>query len=91
MKVIFRGRFLWMRTIGSTLIGELLDTLVFVGVASAAGVFGWGAFASLVFTNYLFKCALEAVLTPATYAAVNALKKAEGVDVYDEGVRYGLF
>jgi uncharacterized integral membrane protein (TIGR00697 family) len=91
MKVVFRGRFLWMRTIGSTLIGELLDTLVFVAVASFAGVFAWAAFASLVFTNYLFKCALEAALTPATYAVVARLKKAEGIDVYDEGVRYRPF
>ncbi|MDR1930799.1 MAG: queuosine precursor transporter [Treponema sp.] len=88
MKVLFRGRFLWMRTIGSTLAGELIDTFVFVLTASLAGVFGWGAFVSLVFTNYLFKCALEALLTPLTYLAVGKLKKAEGIDVYDRDVIY---
>jgi uncharacterized integral membrane protein (TIGR00697 family) len=91
MKVLFRGRFLWMRTIGSTLVGEFLDSFIFVLVASLAGVFGWGAFVSLVLTNYLFKCALEAVLTPLTYFAVGKLKKAEAVDVYDNGVKYSLF
>ncbi|MDR2471163.1 MAG: queuosine precursor transporter [Treponema sp.] len=91
MKVLTKGRFLWARTIGSTLAGEFLDSLVFVAVATAAGVFGRELFVTLVLTNYLFKCALEAVLTPATYAAVAALKKAEGADVYDEGLRYGLF
>jgi uncharacterized integral membrane protein (TIGR00697 family) len=88
MKVVMKGRFLWARTIASTLAGELLDTLVFVAAASAAGVFGWELFVTLVLTNYLLKCALELILTPATYAAVGALKRAEGVDVYDHGVRY---
>ncbi|GHV86106.1 transporter [Spirochaetia bacterium] len=91
MKLFFKGRFLWMRTIGSTLAGELLDSLVFVGVASLTGVFGWELFLTLVLTNYLFKCALEVILTPATYLAVGTLKKAEGIDVYDRGVKYRLF
>ena len=91
MKVKTRGRFLWARTIVSTLAGEFLDTLVFVAVACAAGVFGRELFVPLLVTNYLVKCALEAVLTPATYAAVAALKKAEGADVYDRGLRYGFF
>jgi uncharacterized integral membrane protein (TIGR00697 family) len=90
MKVLLRGRFLWIRTIGSTLVGEFLDSLVFVLVASLAGVFGWGAFVSLVLTNYLFKCAMEAALTPFTYFVVGKLKKAENVDIYDEGVKYSL-
>jgi uncharacterized integral membrane protein (TIGR00697 family) len=90
MKVICKGRFLWMRTIGSTLIGELLDSLVFVGIASLTGVFSWESFVALVLTNYLFKCALEVILTPVTYLAVRGLKKAEGVDIYDEGIRYRL-
>ncbi|MDR2048693.1 MAG: queuosine precursor transporter [Treponema sp.] len=90
MKVLFRGRFLWMRTIGSTLVGEFLDSLIFVLVASLAGVFGWGVFVSLVLTNYLFKCALETALTPCTYFVVGKLKQAEGVDIYDEGVKYNF-
>lgn len=91
MKVLTKGRFLWMRTIGSTLIGELLDSIVFTTVASAAGVFGWELFFTLVFTNYLFKCLVEAFLTPATYLAVRQLKKAESVDVYDRGITFNPF
>ncbi len=95
MKVAMKGRMLWARTMGSTLVGELVDTLVFVLVASAAGVFGWELFVSLLLTNYLFKCAVEALMTPATYLAVRKLKAAEGVDAdayaYDEGVSLNPF
>ncbi|MDR1212141.1 MAG: queuosine precursor transporter [Spirochaetaceae bacterium] len=86
MKILMKGKLLWVRTIGSTLIGEALDSLVFVFIASLCGVFGWELFISLALTNYLFKCAVEAVMTPLTYAVVYGLKKAEGVDTYDYGV-----
>ncbi len=91
MKVAMEGRMLWARTIGSTLIGELVDTVVFVLVASAAGVFAWELFLTLVLTNYLFKCGVEAAMTPFTYLVVGRLKKAEGVDVYDRGVSLNPF
>ncbi|MDR1288016.1 MAG: queuosine precursor transporter [Treponema sp.] len=91
MKVAMKGKFLWIRTIGSTLAGELVDSLIFVLVASAAGVFPWQSFASLVLTNYLLKCGVEALMTPATYGAVYALKKAEGTDVYDKGIKLNPF
>jgi uncharacterized integral membrane protein (TIGR00697 family) len=88
VKVLMKGRLLWVRTIGSTLVGELLDSLVFVLAASVAGVFAWELFLSLVLTNYLLKCLIEALMTPVTYGAVHLLKKGEGVDVYDVGVKY---
>ncbi|AEF82340.1 putative membrane protein [Leadbettera azotonutricia ZAS-9] len=91
MKVLMKGKLLWVRTIGSTLIGELLDSLVFVLAASLTGVFGWELFATLVLTNYLFKCLIEAAMTPFTYLAVIKLKKAEGVDAYDVGVKFNPF
>jgi uncharacterized integral membrane protein (TIGR00697 family) len=95
MKVAMQGRMLWARTIGSTLVGELVDTLVFVAVASALGVFGWELFLTLVLTNYLFKCGVEVLMTPATYAAVRKLKAAEGLDAVsytvDEGVSFNPF
>jgi uncharacterized integral membrane protein (TIGR00697 family) len=91
MKVLCRGKHLWMRTIGSTLAGELLDSLVFVSIASLAGVFSWGLFASLVLTNYLFKCLIEAVLTPLTYMVVKRLKQLESLDAYDEGISFNPF
>ncbi|MDR1586422.1 MAG: queuosine precursor transporter [Treponema sp.] len=91
LKVLMKGKLLWVRTIGSTLAGELLDSLVFVFAASLAGVFGWELFPSLVLTNYFLKCAIEALMTPLTYAAVHFLKKGEGIDVYDRGIRYSPF
>jgi uncharacterized integral membrane protein (TIGR00697 family) len=91
IKIAMKGRFLWARTIASTLVGEFLDSLVFVLVASIAGVFGWTLFASLLLTNYFLKCFIEVLMTPLTYAVVYALKKAEGVDVYDTGIRYSPF
>ena len=91
MKVLMKGRLLWVRTIGSTLAGELLDSLVFVLIASIAGVFGWELFWTLVLTNYLLKCLIEALMTPFTYAAVHFLKKGEQIDVYDTGAKYNPF
>jgi uncharacterized integral membrane protein (TIGR00697 family) len=77
IKKVTNSRFLWVRTIGSTLIGEFLDSLVFVFIASLTGVFGWELFLTLVLTNYLFKCMIEVLMTPATYLAVFQLKKHE--------------
>jgi len=84
LKVKMKGRLLFVRTIGSTLVGELLDTVIFVLIASAAGVFGWELFWSLVLTNYILKCGIEALMTPFTYWASRLLKRKEGVDVYDK-------
>jgi queuosine precursor transporter len=83
LKVKMKGRLLWVRTIGSTLVGEFLDTAIFVLIASAMGVFSWEIFWSLVLTNYILKCGIEAVVTPFTYWASWFLKKKEGIDVYD--------
>ena len=77
IKTLTKGRFLWVRTIGSTLIGELLDSLIFVSIASLFGVFAWELFATLVLTNYLFKCLIEILFTTLTYLFVNLLKKVE--------------
>jgi len=83
LKVKMKGRILWVRTIGSTLVGEFLDSAIFVLIASAMGVFSWEIFWSLVLTNYVLKCGIEAVVTPFTYWASWFLKKKEGIDVYD--------
>ncbi|MCL2804757.1 MAG: queuosine precursor transporter [Treponema sp.] len=84
LKVKMKGRLLWVRTIGSSLVGEFLDTLIFVLIATVTGVFGWEIFWSLVITNYILKCSIEAAMTPFTYWASGFLKRKEGVDVYDE-------
>jgi uncharacterized integral membrane protein (TIGR00697 family) len=91
LKVATGGRWLWMRTIGSTLVGEGLDTVIFVAIASAVRVFPWTAFASLVLTNYLFKVGIEAAMTPVTYRIAAALKRVEGMDWFDTGTRFNPF
>lgn len=91
MKVLTDGRWLWMRTIGSTIFGELVDTVLFVVVASAFGVFPWSLFLTLTVTNYLFKCGVEALMTPVTYVVVDALKRAEREDFYDRNTNFNPF
>jgi uncharacterized integral membrane protein (TIGR00697 family) len=91
MKVLMKGKLLWARTIGSTLVGELLDSAVFVLAATLTGVFPRELFITLILTNYIIKCLIEVLMTPLTYLAVRRLKKAEGVDVYDLGVKYNPF
>ncbi|MCL2759922.1 MAG: queuosine precursor transporter, partial [Treponema sp.] len=83
LKVKMKGRLLWVRTIGSSLVGEGLDTLIFVLIATLTGVFGWEIFWSLVITNYILKCSIEIIATPFTYWLSGLLKRKEGVDVYD--------
>ena len=90
MKIATRGRWLWMRTIGSTLVGEGLDSLVFVTLAFV-GTMPVGALVQTVVTQWLVKTAYEALATPVTYAVVNALKRAEGVDAFDVNVDFTPF
>jgi uncharacterized integral membrane protein (TIGR00697 family) len=91
MKIITKGRWLWTRTIGSTLIGELVDSLVFILVASIFTIFPWSLFTTLLITNYLFKCAIEIIMTPITYLAVNYLKHHENEDYYDLDTNFTPF
>jgi len=91
MKLLTRGRWLWTRTIGSTIAGELVDTVVFVTIASLFKVFPWSLFLTLILTNYLFKCAVEALMTPVTYFSVASLKKVEQEDYYDRGTNFNPF
>lgn len=87
LKVLTRGNMLWTRTIGSTLVGEALDSLVFVSIAFI-GLYPPGVLAAMVLSNYLFKTAIEALFTPLTYSIVGFLKTREKTDVYDYGVSY---
>ena len=82
MKVATNGRWLWSRTIGSTLVGQGLDSLVFVVVAFLGTIPLAGLVAAIV-AQWLFKSVYEAAATPLTYLVVGALKRHEGVDVYD--------
>jgi uncharacterized integral membrane protein (TIGR00697 family) len=91
LKVLTEGRWLWLRTISSTILGELVDTVMFVVVASLFGVFPWSLFLTLTVTNYLFKCGVEALMTPITYGVVNALKRVENEDYYDRETNFNPF
>ena len=84
MKSITKSKFLWVRTISSTIIGEFVDSLIFVAVATLTGVFPRELFWSLTLTNYIFKVLVEVLFTPVTYKIVNKLKHAEGVDIYSD-------
>lgn len=82
MKAATRGRFLWARTIGSSLAGQGLDSALFVTIAFA----GTGAdLVDTIVTTYLIKVVWEAAATPLTYVVANGLKRREGIDVFDLG------
>lgn len=91
MKVRMRGRFLWMRTIGSTVIGQALDTVTFISIASALGVFPWAIAINLIIANYLFKVGIEIFLTPITYRIVSFLKRTEQEDFFDRDTNFSPF
>jgi queuosine precursor transporter len=91
MKILTKGRWLWTRTIGSTLVGEGIDTILFVVIATITGVFSWEIFVSLLITNYIFKVGIEAVMTPVTYWLVRKLKKVEHEDYYDYKTKFNPF
>ncbi len=82
MKIRTKGRFLWSRTIGSTIVGQGLDTSVFIAIAFG-GTLPGAVLGSIILTHWLVKTLYEAAATPFTYAVVNFLKKKEGIDTYD--------
>ncbi len=82
LKLKTRGRFLWVRTIGSTLVGQGADSLVFLSIAFW-GILPPAALGQAILSQWTFKVLYEALATPLTYWVVNRLKQAEGVDVYD--------
>ena len=90
LKIVTRGRFLWVRTITSTLIGEGLDTLLFCMIAFY-GTLPVPLLISVILSNYIFKCSVEILFTPFTYIIVNFLKKKEKEDMYDTGINYNPF
>lgn len=90
MKTLTRGRWLWTRTIASTLVGEGIDTVLFVLIAFA-GTLPGDLLGALIVSNYVFKCGLEAAVTPITYQVVNALKRAENEDYYDHDTDFNPF
>jgi uncharacterized integral membrane protein (TIGR00697 family) len=87
MKIATQGRWLWTRTIGSTLIGQALDSAVFITLAFA-GIIPLGGLVTAIVTQWLAKTAYEALATPVTYLVVGFLKRREQLDVYDRDTRF---
>lgn len=90
LKVATRGRFLWLRTIGSSLIGQGVDTLIFFPIAYA-GEWPWPLLLEIMGVAYVLKVGVEAAMTPVTYAVVTFLKRQTGVDVYDYHTSFNPF
>lgn len=90
MKIATKGRWLWTRTIGSTLVGQGLDSLVFMTLAFV-GTIPLTVLAGAIAVQWLSKSAYEAIVTPLTYKVVTFLKKKEEMDVFDEGTRFNPF
>lgn len=90
LKVMTGGRMLWTRTIGSTVTGQLVDTIVVILIAFW-GVQSAGQMVRLIISSYLFKVVYEVLATPLTYLVVGWLKRAEGIDAFDRGTNFNPF
>lgn len=87
MKIATGGKWLWTRTIGSTIVGELVDSALFVTIAFA-GLFPFGVLITIILSNYIFKTLVEVAFTPLTYAIIGFLKKKEHEDYFDYGTDF---
>ena len=90
MKIWTKGKWLWTRTIGSTIVGEFVDSILFILIAF------WGILPNsllliLIISNYIFKTSIEVLFTPITYKVVNFLKKKENEDYYDTDTNFNPF
>ncbi len=90
MKILTKGKWLWTRTVGSTIAGELVDTGIFMVIAFY-GVFPVPLIISIIVSGYLLKVVTEVVFTPVTYWVVNTLKKREHEDYYDKKTKFTPF
>lgn len=90
LKLVTRGRYLWTRTIGSTLIGQVIDTALFILIAFT-GVVPNALLLTLIISNYLFKCGVEVLFTPMTYWITGWLKQQEREDYYDTHTNFNPF
>jgi len=90
LKIATKGKFLWLRTIGSTIVGEGVDSFVFVIIAFF-GILPNSLLITIIISNYLFKTAVEILFTPITYRVVAFLKKKEHEDYYDQQTNFNPF
>ena len=87
LKIKTQGEKLWLRTIGSTIVGQFVDTTIFLLIAFA-GVLPWNLLIIIWISNYIFKILTEIILLPITYKVVNWLKKKENEDYYDTNTNF---
>lgn len=90
LKVVTQGRKLWLRTISSTLVGQVLDTGLFIAIAFW-GLFPPSLMVTLIVSNYIFKCGVEILFTPVTYWLTSWLKHQENEDFYDRYTNFNPF
>ncbi|MFZ2150357.1 MAG: queuosine precursor transporter [Minisyncoccia bacterium] len=90
MKIKTKGKWLWTRTIGSTVVGEFVDSSLFVLIAFV-GILPNSLILPIIISNYIFKTAVEVLFTPITYRVVAFLKKKEGEDYYDTKTNFNPF
>jgi len=90
MKLLTQGRMLWSRTIGSTVVGQAFDSLIFYPLAFY-GIWSNEQIGTVMLTNWALKVGWEVVLTPVTYMIVGALKRHEGMDIFDHGTNFTPF
>ena len=90
MKIWTKGKRLWMRTIGSTIVGEFIDSILFVCIAFY-GILPNSLLITIIISNYVFKTGIEVLFTPVTYKVVGFLKKREQEDYYDTDTNFNPF
>jgi uncharacterized integral membrane protein (TIGR00697 family) len=90
LKLLTKGKYLWTRTVGSTVVGQAVDTTLVI-VLTFGGIFTVHTLAEIILTGYLLKVAYEVLATPLTYLVVNWLKRAEGVDTFDTRTNFNPF
>lgn len=90
VKILTNGRWLWLRTISSTLVGEGVDSVLFILIAFA-GTLPPATIGAGIISNYVFKCGIEAAMTPVTYWIVRTLKKAENIEIFDRDTNFNPF
>jgi uncharacterized integral membrane protein (TIGR00697 family) len=90
LKLLTNGEKLWTRTIGSTVVGQGVDT-VLVMTLTFAGIYSTGTLVKIIWQGYLAKVAYEVLATPVTYAVIGWLKRAEGADAFDRGISFNPF
>lgn len=90
LKKTTKGKFLWIRTIGSTVAGQALDTVLFIAI-SFFGSVPIAVLLQMMLAQYLFKVGYEVLFTPLTYLAVRSVKKHENIDIFDTGIAYNPF